>query len=109
MLLSYIGQSASAVYTINGVPAKCVTYRVSSQTKSDCFSRSKRSYVKNHVFSFGNMDVDDEYESEPLASSFSAFKGDFEQTIVLLGMDVDEVEIEVQESLEEVILKDNNF
>jgi hypothetical protein len=55
------------------------------------------------------MDVDDEYESEPLASSFSAFKGDFEQTIVLLGMDVDEVEIEVQESLEEVILKDNNF
>ena len=59
--------------------------------------------VKNHVFSFGNMDVDDEYESEPLASSFSAFKGDFEQTIVLLGMDVDEVEIEVQESLEEVI------
>jgi hypothetical protein len=49
------------------------------------------------------MDVDDEYESEPLASSFSAFESDFEQTIVLLGRDVDEIEIEVQESLEEII------
>ncbi|CAB4030331.1 Hypothetical predicted protein [Paramuricea clavata] len=48
------------------------------------------------------MDVDDEYESEPLASSFSAFEGDFEQTIVLLWMDVDEVQIEIQQSLEEV-------
>ena len=59
--------------------------------------------AKNHVFSFGNMDVDDDYESEPFASTFSAFEGDFEQTIVLLGMDVDEVEIKVQQSLEEVI------
>ena len=49
------------------------------------------------------MDVDDDYESEPFASTFSAFEGDFEQTIVLLGMDVDEVEIKVQQSLEEVI------
>ena len=59
--------------------------------------------AKNHVLSFGNMDVDDDYESEPFASTFSAFEGDFEQTIVLLGMDVDEVEIKVQQSLEEVI------
>ncbi len=59
--------------------------------------------AKNHVFSFGNMDVDDEYESEPFASSFPAFEGDFEHTIVLLGMDVDEVQIKVQQSLEEVI------
>ncbi len=41
--------------------------------------------VNNHVFSFGNMDVDE-----------GDFKGDFEQTIVLVGMDVDEAQIEVQ-------------
>ena len=82
------------MYTINGVPAKYVRYRISSQTKSQLLFLFEE-IVKNHVFSFGNMDVDDEYESEPFASSFSAFEGDFEHTIVLLGMDVDEVQIEV--------------
>ena len=50
------------------------------------------------------MDVDDpNYESEEsFASLCSAFEGDFEQTIALLEMDVDEVQIEFQQSLEEV-------
>ena len=48
------------------------------------------------------MDVDAANESENVASLYSDFEGDFEQTILLLEMDVDEVKIEVQQSFEEV-------
>ena len=48
------------------------------------------------------MDMDDANESESVARFYSDFEGDFEQTISLLEMNVDEVEIEVQQSFEEV-------
>ena len=48
------------------------------------------------------MDMDDANESEGAARFYSDFEGDFEQTISLLEMNVDEVEIEVQQSFEEV-------
>ncbi|CAB4020977.1 Hypothetical predicted protein [Paramuricea clavata] len=48
------------------------------------------------------MEIDEEIEIEHLASSCSPFEDDFEQTIALLEMDVDEVQIEVQQALEEV-------
>ena len=48
------------------------------------------------------MDMDDANESESVARFYSNFEGDFEQTISLLEMNVDEVEIEVQQSFEEV-------
>ena len=48
------------------------------------------------------MDMDAANESENIASLYSDFEGDFEQTISLLEMDVGEVEIEVQQSFEEV-------
>ena len=44
------------------------------------------------------MDMDDANESEGVARFYS----DFEQTILFLEMNVDEVEIEVQQSFEEV-------
>ena len=44
------------------------------------------------------MDMDDANESE----SVERFYSDFEQTISLLEMNVDEVEIEVQQSFEEL-------
>ena len=40
-------------------------------------------------------------ESENVASLYPDFERDFEQTISLLEMDVDELEIEVQQSFEE--------
>lgn len=46
--------------------------------------------------------MDDAKESESVASLYFDFEGDFEQTISLLEMSVDEVEIEVQQSFEEV-------
>ena len=48
------------------------------------------------------MDKDAANESENVASLYSNFEGDFEQTISLLDMDVDEVEIKVQQSFEVV-------
>ena len=48
------------------------------------------------------MDMNDANESESVASCYSDFGGDFKQTISLLEMNVDEVEIEVQQSFEEV-------
>ena len=48
------------------------------------------------------MDMDAANESENIASLYSDFEGDFEQTILLLDMDVEEVEIQVQKSFEEV-------
>jgi hypothetical protein len=49
------------------------------------------------------MEIDEEIETEHLASSCSPFEDDVEQTISLLEMDVDEVQIEVQQALEEVL------
>ena len=51
------------------------------------------------------MDMDDANELESVARFYSDFEGDFEQTISLLEMNVDEVEIEVQQSFEEVCSK----
>ena len=55
------------------------------------------------------MDMDDEIESESVASFYSDFEGDFEQTISLLEMNVDEVEVEVQQSFEEVWSENLNY
>ena len=48
------------------------------------------------------MEIDEEIEAEHLASSCTPFEYDFEQTIALLEIDVDEVQIQVQQALEEV-------
>ena len=55
------------------------------------------------------MDMDDEIESESVASFYSDFERDFEQTISLLEMNVDEVEVEVQQSFEEVWSENLNY
>ena len=55
------------------------------------------------------MDMDDEIESESVASFYSEFEGDFEQTISLLEMNVDEVEVKVQQSFEEVWSENLNY
>ena len=53
--------------------------------------------------------MDDEIESESVASFYSDFEGDLEQTISLLEMNVDEVEVEVRQSLEEVWSENLNY
>lgn len=49
------------------------------------------------------MDIDDKYESECPVSLFSDFEDDFEQTMALLEMDIEEIQFEVEHSLEEVM------
>ena len=49
------------------------------------------------------MDSDDENVPERLVACCSDFKGDFDQTIAFLEMEVDELHIEVENSLDEVL------
>lgn len=48
------------------------------------------------------MEVDEGNDDERIGSPHAAFEDDFEATIALLEMEVDEIEVEVQHSLEEV-------
>ena len=48
------------------------------------------------------MEVDEGNESERFVTPYSAFEDDFATTIALLEMEVDEIQVEVQRSLEDV-------
>ena len=48
------------------------------------------------------MEVDAGNESERSVTRYSAFEDDFATTIALLEMEVDEIQVEVQRSLEDV-------
>ncbi|XP_028405245.1 uncharacterized protein LOC114527750 [Dendronephthya gigantea] len=48
------------------------------------------------------MEIDEELDTEHSESFYSPFEDDFEQTIALLELDVDEVQVEVEQALEEV-------
>ena len=48
------------------------------------------------------MEVDEGNESERSVTPYSAIEDDFATTIALLEMEVDEIQVEVQHSLEDV-------
>ena len=50
----------------------------------------------------GKMEVDEGNDNERTSSPHTAFEDDFATTIALLEMEADEIEVEVQHSLEEV-------
>ena len=50
----------------------------------------------------GKMEVDEGNDNERTSSPHTAFEDDFVTTIALLEMEADEIEVEVQHSLEEV-------
>ena len=70
---------------------------------ADCWQISVVRSDKTIVLRFGNMDSDNENVPERLVACCSDFEGDFDQTIALLEMEVDELHIEVENSLEEVL------
>ena len=57
---------------------------------------------KTHILGIRNMNVDDESESECPVSLCSDFEGDFGQTMELLEMDIEEIQVNVEHLLEEV-------
>ena len=57
---------------------------------------------KTHILGIRNMNVDDESESECPVRLCSDFEGNFGQTMELLEMDVEEIQVNVEHSLEEV-------
>ena len=98
-----ISQIASAVYTINGVPANvpAIVFQ-GKRSRSAKQVLPFETIVLSSLVQLSNMDMVDPNESESVARFYSDFDGDFEQTISLFEMNVDEVEIEVQQSFEEV-------
>ena len=57
---------------------------------------------KTHILGIRNMNVDDESESECRVSLCSDFEGDFGQIMGLLEMGIEEIQVNVEHSLEEV-------
>ena len=63
---------------------------------------SSQKLNRAHVSGVENMNIHEDYECDNPVSLRSDVEDDFEQTMALIDMDIEEVQITVEHSLEEV-------